>query len=99
DRLEALAHRVADEAKLPLKDHVLRGVGADSIPFERAGIPNITFDGLPREKFQLIHSKEDRFENIKPECYLDAYRVVNRFLQALDREPPPKDDAKAAPTP
>jgi putative aminopeptidase FrvX len=86
DKLEALAHKVADEHKLPLTDHVLQGVGADSIPFEKAGIPNITFDGLPREKFRLIHSVNDSFENVQPECYLNAYRLVLPFLMALDRE-------------
>jgi hypothetical protein len=87
DRLEALAHKVADAHKLTLKDHVLLGVGADSIPFEKAGIPVITFDGLPRDKFRLIHSPADTYDNIQPARYLDAYRIVARFLLALDREP------------
>ncbi|HEX8201709.1 MAG TPA: M28 family peptidase [Isosphaeraceae bacterium] len=86
DRLEALAHRVADEDKLPLRDHVIEGVGADSIPFDRAGIPTLTFDGLPAERFDLIHSERDTYANILPECYINAYRLVVRFLLALDRE-------------
>jgi hypothetical protein len=86
DRLEALAHRAAEEGGLPLRDHVLESVGADSIPFDRAGIPTITFDGLPETRFDLIHSERDRYANIRPECYVNAYRVVAKFLQVLDRE-------------
>jgi Iap family predicted aminopeptidase len=71
---------------LPLRDHVLEGVGADSIPFDRAGIPTLTFDGLPAERFDLIHSERDTYANIRPECYVNAYRVVASFLLALDGE-------------
>jgi hypothetical protein len=86
DRLEALAHRVAEEGGLPLHDHVIEGVGADSIPFDRAGIPTITFDGLPATRFDLIHSEHDTYANIRPGCYVNAYHVASRFLMALDRE-------------
>ncbi|MBI3463813.1 MAG: serine hydrolase [Planctomycetes bacterium] len=85
DSLEVIAHQVAEEHKLPLRDHVILGVGADSIPFDRAGIPNITFDGMAVENFRFIHSELDNFSNIKPDCYLDAYRVTSRFLVTLDR--------------
>ncbi len=84
DELEAIAHRVADEAGLPLEDHVLRGVGADSVPFDRAGIPNITFDGLPREKFGLIHSDQDVFENVDQDVYVNTYELVLQYLLELD---------------
>jgi hypothetical protein len=86
DRLEALAHRVAEEDGLPLHDHLIEGVGADSIPFDRAGISTITFDGLPATRFDLIHSEHDTYANIRPECYVNAYRVVVAFLLGLDRE-------------
>lgn len=85
DSLEAIAHKVANENDLPLRDHVLNGVGADSIPFEQAGIPNITFDGLAVEHFRLIHSEQDKFDNISPTYYNNAYRLVAQFLIALDR--------------
>jgi Peptidase family M28 len=86
DRLESLAHRVAEAGGLPLRDHVIDGVAADSIPFAQAGIPTITFDGLPASRFDLIHSEQDTFAKIRPECYVNAYRVVAAFLVALDRE-------------
>jgi Iap family predicted aminopeptidase len=96
DSLEVIAHRVAEEHKLPLRDHEIQGVGADSIPFERAGIPNITFDGLPVEQLRLIHSERDNFSNIKPDSYLNAYRLTAHFLVTLDKslaEPAPKAPA------
>jgi CubicO group peptidase (beta-lactamase class C family) len=86
DSLEEIAHRVAARRKLPLRDHKLFGVGADSIPFDRVGIPNITFDGMAAENFRFIHSKLDTFDAIKPASYLSAYRIASEFLLTLDRE-------------
>jgi CubicO group peptidase (beta-lactamase class C family) len=86
DSLEVIAHEVADEHKLPLRDHKIVGVGSDSIPFDRVGIPNITFDGMAVENFRFIHSDLDTFENVKPEAFLNAYRLTSRFLATLDRK-------------
>lgn len=88
--MEALAHQVADRVGLPLVDHEIKGVGADSIPFDRAGIPSLTFDGLPTDKFALIHSDNDRYENVDPDVYVTTYRLVTHYLLELDRAP---DDA------
>lgn len=85
DALEAIAHRVAQEHDLMLEDHVIPGVGADSIPFENAGIPTITFDGLPLDRFELIHSDKDRFENVDQDVYTRTYALVLRYLLELDR--------------
>ncbi len=95
DVLEALAHEVAVAHGLTLEDHVIRGVGADSIPFEKAGIPNITFDGLPSTRLRLIHTKDDTFANIDPKSYTDAYKVVLRYLIELDKGVPAVVPAKA----
>jgi D-alanyl-D-alanine carboxypeptidase len=86
DSLEVIAHQVADEHKVPLRDHKINGVGADSIPFDRVGIPNITFDGMAVEHFSFIHSERDVFTNIQPEAYLNAYRVASRFIVTLDKK-------------
>ncbi len=86
DSLEVIAHEVAARHKLPLRDHKIIGVGADSIPFDRVGIPNITFDGMAVENFRFIHSKLDTFDAIKPQSYLNAYRVASQFLVTLDRD-------------
>ncbi len=99
DRLEALAHQVADQHQLPLIDHVIMGVGADSIPFDRVGIPNLTFDGLPSDRFHLIHSDEDRFENVNPEVYVTTYRLVTHYLLMLDRAPDDVFEPAEAPDP
>jgi len=84
DDLEALAYHVAEQAELPLEKHEILGVGADSIPFERAGIPTITFDGLPKTHFRLIHSDEDRFENVDQEIYVRSYELIAAYLLELD---------------
>jgi aminopeptidase-like protein len=85
DELEKIAHKVAGDKTLKLEDHVIQGVGADSIPFEQAGIPTITFDGLPLDRISLIHSDQDRFDNISPETYVTTYRLVTHYLMELDR--------------
>ena len=85
DSLELIAHEVAQSYELPLRDHKLLGVGADSIPFDRVGIPNITFDGLPVEQFSFIHSERDTFDNINQGVYLRTYQLAARFLETLDR--------------
>lgn len=92
DSMEAIAHKVADEHKLPLVDHEIKGVGADSMPFERVGIPVLTFDGLPLDKIRLIHSDNDTFDKIDPKSYADAYRIASRFLVALDKAAPPREE-------
>jgi putative aminopeptidase FrvX len=85
DDLEAMAHQVAKAHELPLESHVIRGVGADSIPFDQVGIPTITFDGLPLDRFELIHSDKDRFENVDTSVYESTYALVLKYLLALDR--------------
>ena len=87
DALEAIAHHAAVEAGLDLTDHLIPGVGADSIPFDRAGVPTITFDGLPTDRFALIHSESDQFEAIDGPTYANSYAVALRFLLELDRTP------------
>jgi hypothetical protein len=84
DALEAFAHRVAATNKLTLLDHEIRGVESDSTSFARYGIPVITFDGLASENFGLIHSERDQFSAIKPDRYANTYKLLTRFLLALD---------------
>ncbi|WP_169976722.1 M28 family metallopeptidase [Tautonia rosea] len=85
DALEAIAHQVARDNELPLESHIIRGVGADSIPFDQVGIPTITFDGLPLDRFELIHSDKDRFENVDTKVYETTYSLVLNYLLELDQ--------------
>ena len=93
DALEAVAHEVAKEEKLKLEDHVIEGVGADNLSYEKLGIPNITIDGLPVDRMELIHSAADRYENIDGETYCVTYRLVLAYLRKLDRLPPRQEPA------
>lgn len=85
DSLEAVLRTVALERKLDLKDHELHDVGADSESFEKRGIPAITIDGLPKEKFPLIHSDQDRYENVNGDNYYNSYKLVVAFVKKLDQ--------------
>lgn len=84
DMLEAIAYDVAARHELPLREHVIVGVGADSMSFDRVGIPTITFDGLPLEQIRLIHSPQDTFASIHQSAYCRTYEFVARYLLALD---------------
>jgi len=84
DSLEEVLREVAREEKLKITDHVLVEVAADSQPFEGRGIPTITIDGLPEDRFDLIHSPKDTFKNIDPEVYHATYRLVAAFIRKLD---------------
>lgn len=78
-------HSVAEKEKLPLSDHVLQGVGADSNSFREAKIPAITLDGLPVDKFSFIHSANDKCENVNPDFYYNSYSLAVSYLLELDK--------------
>lgn len=86
EKMKALAHKVAKEQKIDLTEHTIPGTGADNVPFERAGVPSITLDGLPTEKIRLIHSVNDNFESIDPASYETGYKLSLEFVRALDRD-------------
>lgn len=85
DALEAIAKQVAMRDGIELREHTIPGVGADSIPFSRAGIPAITLDGLPLDKFNLIHSEQDMCRNISISDYYSSYRLAVALLLELDK--------------
>lgn len=76
---------VAAREKITLHEHLLHGVGADSNSFRAQGIPAVTIDGLPKEKFSLIHSEKDTCESVNQNYYYDSYRLAVSFLLELDR--------------
>ncbi len=78
------AHNIAEKEKLPLFDHILQNVGADSNSFREAKIPAITLDGLPENKFSFIHSANDKCENVNQDFYYNSYRLVVNYLLELD---------------
>ncbi|MBI4851090.1 MAG: M28 family peptidase [Acidobacteria bacterium] len=79
------AHSVAKRENLPLSNHTLNGVGADSNSFREASIPAITIDGLPVDKFSFIHSPQDKCENVNQKFYYDSYRLAVNYLLELDK--------------
>ncbi len=85
DALEAIVKRVAARDGIALQEHTIPGVGADSISFTRAGIPAITLDGLPVDRFELIHSEKDKCSNISIFNYYDSYRLAVAFMLELDK--------------
>ncbi|MEW6730348.1 MAG: M28 family peptidase [Acidobacteriota bacterium] len=84
-RLAELLHSVATREKIPLHNHILHGVSADSNPFRAEQIPALTMDGLPQEQFSYIHSEKDTCANVNQAYYYDAYRLAVRYVLELDR--------------
>jgi hypothetical protein len=93
DALEDLARTVAAKEKQPLEFRQLYGVGADSDPFMAAGIPAITFDSLDEADFELIDSPKDQPQAIRPERLEEHYRLILKFLLALDEQKDPVSPA------
>lgn len=85
DALKAIAKQLAMRDRIELREHTIAGVGADSIPFSRAGIPAITLDGLPVDRFELIHSEKDTCRSINISNYYNSYRLVVALLLELDK--------------
>lgn len=81
-----LAHSVAQKENLPLENHTLQGVGADSNSFRSVNIPAITIDGLPVNKFSYIHSADDKCENVNQNFYYNSYRLAVNYLLELDKK-------------
>lgn len=80
-----IAYSVAQKESLPLENHTLQGVGADSNSFRAANIPAITIDGLPTSKFSYIHSENDKCENVNQNFYYNSYRLAVNYLLELDK--------------
>ena len=73
DALEAVVKRVAARDGIALQEHTIAGVGA------------ITLDGLPVDRFELIHSEKDTCGNVSMSNYYDSYRLAVAFLLELDK--------------
>lgn len=84
DALEKILHEVADREKISLKDHEVRGVGADSMSFEKIGVPVITIDGTPQKYFRYLHSPADTIDKINKDNYHTTYILALKFLVTLD---------------
>jgi hypothetical protein len=78
---------VAEREQIALHEHELEDVSADSDSFREKKILAITLDGLPAEKFSLIHSEKDVCENVNQSFYYDSYRLAVSYLLELDRSP------------
>lgn len=86
EKMKQLAHRVAQEKQLELTDHTINGVSADSLSFERVGIPSLTIDGLPLEKLRgIIHTENDNFSAVVPERFEAAYKLAIELALAMDK--------------
>jgi hypothetical protein len=82
--LVAIGTEVARQESIKVQTRELRGVGADSDSFMRAGIPAIMFDSLEMEDFSLVQCGRDQYEAVRPKSFVEHHRYLLAFLRALD---------------
>lgn len=92
--LESMALSVGSQLGANIVSRDLYGVGADSVPFFNAGIPAITIDGLPAERFSTIHSPQDTIEAIQKQGLLTAYNFLKEYIKKVDDDPPRGPEGK-----
>ena len=80
-QLEEVAHKM----ELRVRGmHFPREFASDSVPFDAAGLPTITIHAIDRTTFRRLHTRRDNLESIKIEAYVLTYRLLTRYLWALD---------------
>lgn len=83
--VKALA-AVAASMKLPATEFDVDGAGsADSVSFQRAGIPSITIHSVTRDTFKVLHSSRDNLSAIRLDDYYSTYRLLSAYLAYLDQ--------------
>lgn len=82
-----LAEESAKAIGLDLIRHSIDGASSDSVSFNNAKIPSITFTGLGNDWFQIIHSKNDKLENVNSVSVYYAYRIGLMTLSNLEKLP------------
>lgn len=83
--LMRIAAESAKGLKVPLSFASIRGVGSDADSFSKRGIPSISLHGLSADFRKIIHTAEDKYENIKPKSVYLGYRLGLKFLYEVER--------------
>lgn len=85
-KMSELAESLAKELKLPFQRITVANADADSSSFKDKDIPAVTFSGLTSNWATILHSSNDKVENIKiPSVYI-GYQFVLRYITKLDAE-------------
>ena len=80
--------KVAEAAKLALKEMRLWGGDSDSSTFRRAGIPAMTLLGASNDViWDIVHSERDNIQAFSLAHYKNAYLLSLELLKSLDVEP------------
>jgi hypothetical protein len=96
DALEHLFLTAASAEGAPARPQVLFGYRADSLSFVRRGVPAITVHSLGPRKLAAINGREDSVDLVDAGRYLEAWRVLGRYVRMLDAlaDAPAADDAE-----
>lgn len=60
----------------------------DAMSFRARGVPTITVHSLTQDTVGVLHTQRDRLSDIRRTYYYGTYRLVVRYLAALDRTLP-----------
>jgi Iap family predicted aminopeptidase len=83
-KLTDLAERIAKERNITFAQSPIDGVDADSSAFRDRKIPAVTLHGLSNNFWELIHTKNDTADKIKPISTYLGYRLAFLMLVKLD---------------
>lgn len=83
-KMMQLAKDLAKEGNIPFNDRPIPGADADSSSFISKKIPAITFDGLPDNWQDFLHSKNDKIENVNMKSVYFGYRFSLLYITRLD---------------
>jgi len=77
---------VAKQLSIPLGAVDVERVGTtDSEPFREKKIPAITVHSLTQSTLRILHSPEDKIENMRLDDYYQTYRLLVAYLAAIDQ--------------
>lgn len=83
-KLTDLAERLAKQNGITFAQSPIDGVDADSSSFRERKIPAVTLHGLTNNFFELIHTRKDTADQIKPMSTYLGYRLAFLMLVRLD---------------
>lgn len=83
-KLTDLAERLAKQNGITFAQSPIDGVDADSSSFRDRKIPAVTLHGLSNNFWELIHTKNDTADRIKPMSTYLGYRLAFLMLVRLD---------------
>lgn len=83
-KLKELARQSAEELKIPYSDASIDWARSDSASFQKVDIPAITLHGLGQGFEKIIHSPNDKIEEVEINSLYHGYRMGLTLMSKID---------------